>query len=51
MDSKNIIIVILTIIVAIDQALAAIPSVKSNAMYQLVSNVLTSVMNSEKDSQ
>lgn len=49
MDNKTIIIIVLTVIVALDQALAAIPSVKSNAVYQLITNALTTVLQLEKE--
>lgn len=49
MDTKTLIIIVLTLVVALDQALAAIPTIKSNAVYQLVTNTLVTVLNLEKE--
>ncbi len=49
MDIKTIVIAILSAIVMLDQALAAIPSIKANATYQLITNALSELLAIGKD--
>lgn len=44
MDKHTVIIVVLSTLLTIDQALAAIPSIKANSVYQLVTNCLEAIV-------
>lgn len=43
MDSKDLISLILGVLFGIDQILAHIPSVKANCVFQVITNILTSL--------